>query len=159
MKIAVYDEIHGSAELEVQELAGLGPMQLRAEERIPGVTGKAFDLMAWYEAWCRIRKGSVLQNPTRLQVEAADEFQASVPWNELGQAMFLYAQENGEPLQKGYPIRLYVPDGSSECLNVKSVVRIRFDYGNSEDLTATYGFKNVVSPDQLKKGKAPNSNT
>jgi hypothetical protein len=151
MRISVYDELCGNAEFTVDELKALAPVHLAMEDRVQEVEGRAFDVPSWYDAW-RQRQGKANgRKPSHMTVEAADEFQASIPWEQLGRAAFLYEQ-NGQPLKKGFPIRLYVPDGSSECLNVKSVVQIRISY--SEGLEeAAYGFKNQISPDELKLKK------
>lgn len=149
MKIRVYDEVSGHAELTVQEMAALAPRLVSLEERVPGVQGQAFELKAWYAAWQNQQQHRAEGEPARMTVEAVDEFQASIPWKELGEAVFLFEQ-NGEPLSKGFPIRLYVPNGSSECLNVKSVVQIRFQYTDDSSQEATYGFKNQVTLEELK---------
>jgi len=152
MKISIYDELYGSAELTVGEMRALAQESLSLAERVPGVEGKAFDINGWYKAWRRQPSGSS-QAPAYMTVEASDEFQATIPWGQLSKAVFLYEQ-NGLPLQKGFPLRLYVPDGSSECLNVKSVVKIRFGYNKNEvSANAVYGFKNEVSLDSLKLKK------
>ncbi|TDG00648.1 molybdopterin-dependent oxidoreductase [Paenibacillus piri] len=152
MKISIWDEAIGNAQLSTEELKQAAPLHVTLEDRVPGVEGRAFDVKAWYRAQRRQR--SPEENggePLFMTVEAVDEFQATIPWDELDQAVFLYEQ-NGAPLQKGFPIRLYVPDGSSECLNVKSVVSIRFGYRHPVE-KATYGFKNEVSIEELKLKK------
>lgn len=151
MKITVYDEIGGTEQCTVAEMSSLAPVHFPLEERVPGVKGQAFELKPWFLAWRGKRGAAVNREPVYMIVEAVDEFQATIPWEQLNQAVFLYEQD-GKPLQKGFPIRLYVPDGSSECLNVKSVVSIRFEYG--QDVTeASYGFKNKVSIEDLKFNK------
>ncbi|MCX7568495.1 molybdopterin-dependent oxidoreductase [Tumebacillus sp. DT12] len=85
---------------------------------------------------------------THAVFHASDEFQATVPVGDLGQALLLF-QQDGEPLKKGFPVRLLVPDGSSDCLNVKSVVRIEFVKHTAPEQEATFGFKNMVSPAEL----------
>lgn len=152
MKIEVYDEMYGMAKLEVDELARLSSVHLEAGERVAGASGRAFDVPAWYRGWRESREaGGDGETPSGIQVEAADEFQAFIPWEELGRAIILYGQAGGEPLDKGYPLRLYVPGGSSECLNVKSVIRIRVLYRSGEGASASYGFRNRVTPEQLRK--------
>jgi hypothetical protein len=44
---------------------------------------RAFDLYTWYRAWSKATK-----SPTHIHVEASDEFQATVPWEEQVQADF-----------------------------------------------------------------------
>ncbi|MBE1441386.1 molybdopterin-dependent oxidoreductase [Paenibacillus sp. OAS669] len=149
MKITLYDEIGGTEQFTVAELCSLAPVHFPIGERVPGVEGLAFELKSWYEAWMKRREAVTDREPVVMKVEAADEFQASIPWEQLDRAAFLYEQD-GKPLQKGFPIRLYVPDGSSECLNVKSVVSIRFEY-NSTVHEASYGFKNKISIEELKR--------
>ncbi|MDF2960187.1 MAG: hypothetical protein K0S39_1922 [Paenibacillus sp.] len=151
MKISVYDEVSGAAEFTVEELTSLAPLHLSLEDRVPGTEGKAFDVKAWFREFQQRQQARTDRVPDHMAVEAVDEFQAVIPWGQLDQAVFLYEQ-NGKPLQKGFPIRLYVPDGSSECLNVKSVVKIRFGYHGAAD-EATYGFKNQVSVEELKLKK------
>lgn len=152
MNIRVYDEIYGEALLTVEDMASAGGESFDAADRVPGAAGRAFDVKTWHRTWSAARSAGQDREPVRLQVEAADEFQASVPWSELDKALFLYAQADGSPLAKGYPLRLYVPGGSSECLNVKSVVTVRLLYDEAErEPEATYGFKNTISLDELKR--------
>jgi hypothetical protein len=151
MKISVYDERSGNAEFSIEELAQMAPLHLALQDRVPGVEGEAFEVKAWYRAWRKQRQQVLETEPAYMAVEAVDEFQATIPWEQLDQAVFLYKQ-NGGPLEKGFPIRLYVPNGSSECLNVKSVVRIRFGYHNVAQ-EASFGFRNQVSMDELKLWK------
>lgn len=151
MKINIYDEIIGYEQCTVEEMSGLAPVHLSLEERVPGVPGKAFDLKAWHREWRKLRQPADDREPALMKVEAIDEFQAAIPWEQLDRAVFLYEQD-GRPIAKGFPIRLYVPDGSSECLNVKSIVTIRFMYAERA-AKATYGFKNIVTTDELKLKK------
>jgi DMSO/TMAO reductase YedYZ molybdopterin-dependent catalytic subunit len=148
MKIRVYDEVSGQAEFTVEEITALAPRMVSLAERVPGMEGEAFELQEWYRAWQKQMPLQADREPAQMTVEAADEFQATIPWEELEQAVFLYKQ-NGEPLVKGFPIRLYVPNGSSECLNVKSVVSIRFLYRDAS-AEATYGFKNHIALEDLR---------
>ncbi|WP_409345251.1 molybdopterin-dependent oxidoreductase [Paenibacillus sp. MBLB4367] len=122
---------------------------LEIGDRVPESEGRAFDFQAWYKAWKDAGKERIEEMPTHLKVEAADEFAATIPWAELGHAAFVY-EVNGEPLSKGFPLRLYVPDGSSKCLNVKSVVRITLLHDNQTSGEATYGFMNQINPDDLR---------
>ncbi|WP_310186225.1 hypothetical protein [Bacillus sp. 3255] len=138
--------------LTVLDMVHLANGTLAVEDRVPNVRGEGFDLQSWYESWRSSRGGTEQGDPTHVKVEAVDEFQALMPWHQMGTAFFLYAQD-GEPLKKGYPIRLYVPDGSSECLNVKSVVHIWFLHDAALGEEATFGFKNKVTLDELKMKK------
>lgn len=156
MEISVYDEVNGNGQLTVPEMAAMSPSILPLQERVPAVSGRAFDVKAWYRAWSEQNTKAEAdqgKEPVLLKVEASDEFQAVIPWPQLDQACFLFEQEDGQPLQKGYPLRLYVPDGSSECLNVKSIVGIYFLYEGQAEQEATYGFKNMVSLDEMKLRK------
>jgi hypothetical protein len=136
--------------LTVEEMLEMNPLIVNINERVPEVEGKAIDLFSWYAVWIKASKLTRLAPPTHLSVEAADEFCATIAWEELQQAVLLYEQD-GKPLVKGYPIRLYVPDGSSACLNVKSVVKLQFIHQSDLESTATYGFKNKITLDDLKK--------
>jgi hypothetical protein len=142
--------------LSVVEMLAMNPKIVNINERVPGVAGKAIDLFSWYDSWAKAMHLTPLDYPTHLSVEAADEFCATIAWPELQQAALLFEQE-GLPLHKGFPLRLYVPDGSSACLNVKSVVKLEFihqlslDSKVDLDSKATYGFKNKITLDDLKK--------
>ncbi|OCT11656.1 hypothetical protein A8709_27665 [Paenibacillus pectinilyticus] len=143
-------DIHSTTEtFTVDEMVALAEQKLNSQDRVPEVQGEAFDLKGWYRSWKNTHHVEEREEPTHVKVEAVDEFQALMPWSQVEQALFLYAQE-GQPLKKGYPIRLYVPDGSSECLNVKSIVKIWFLRDASLGEEATYGFKNKVSLEELK---------
>jgi hypothetical protein len=136
----------------VQDMISLGSTRVNIAERVPGIDGMAMDLTSWYALWVKWSGQPISQPPTHLRVEAEDEFSATIAWPELQTAVLLYEQ-GGAPLQKGYPLRLYVPDGSSACLNVKSVIKLEFlhqaDLGNQ----AAYGFKNNLSPLDLRMKK------
>jgi hypothetical protein len=148
VQIAIIDDLSGGRRvLTVKEMAAEAPLRLSLSERVPGIEGEAFDLKSWWRAR-RTEQEREREEPTHLIVEAADEFQAVIPWGELDQAVLLYAV-NDEPLKKGYPIRLYVPDGSSACLNVKSIVQIRFAFDHSLGTEARFGFKNEITSDEL----------
>ncbi len=143
-------DLHKNKEaFTVDEMVALAELRLNSQDRVPSVEGEAFDLKSWYRNWSNKRKKSAAEEPTHVRVEAVDEFQALIPWGQVDQALFLYAQE-GQPLKKGYPIRLYVPDGSSECLNVKSIVKVWFLNDPALGEEATFGFKNKVTLDELK---------
>jgi hypothetical protein len=149
MKILVVDERNGQGEFTAEGMAELAGVKLAASDRVPGVEGNAFDLKNWYAVWKQNAGKTDGEEPTHVRVEAADEFQATIPWRELHQAFFLYEQNN-QPLKKGYPIRLYVPDGSSSCLNVKSVVKVYFLYDAALGDAAEFGFKNRITPEDLR---------
>ncbi|CAM4357654.1 hypothetical protein [Paenibacillus tarimensis] len=121
-----------------------------AADRIPGAAGDAFDWHAWYQAWSAKqglkREGS--PEPTHLQVEAADSFEAVIPWSQLSKAAVVYSI-NGQDLGSSGPLRLYVPDGESACLNVKRVTVFRIGYADGKQPEATYGFKNQFTPAEL----------
>ncbi|KRF03551.1 hypothetical protein ASG89_01935 [Paenibacillus sp. Soil766] len=146
----VVSDLHKNQEtFTVDEMVALADQRLNIQDRVPSVEGEAFDLKSWYQNWNNQGKQRTAEEPTHVRVEAIDEFQALIPWIQVDQALFLYAQE-GQPLKKGYPIRLYVPDGSSECLNVKSIVKVWFLNDPALGEEATYGFKNKVTLDELK---------
>lgn len=104
-------------------------------DRVPGVPGEAFGLKAWYASFGQ-------PAITHLLVRAEDGFEAVVPASQLEGALFQYAIE-GRPLTKGGPLRLYVPDGSSACLNVKSVVAIVFVSDPAQGDEASYGHRHM----------------
>ncbi|OAS21302.1 hypothetical protein [Paenibacillus oryzisoli] len=133
----------------VEEMVAIADLRCNIQDRVPSVEGEAFDLKSWYRSWHSNGQKRIDEEPTHVRVEAVDEFQALIPWGQTDQALFLYAQE-GQALKKGYPIRLYVPDGSSECLNVKSIIKIWFINDPALGEEATYGFKNKITLDELK---------
>lgn len=89
-----------------------------------------------------------LETATHVIFHASDEFQALLPIAEARTAYLLFQQDDS-PLKKGFPVRVIVPNGSSECLNVKSVIYIEFIQHAQPEQEATYGFKNTVSPEEL----------
>ncbi|MFC5529350.1 hypothetical protein [Cohnella yongneupensis] len=127
--------------LDMRNLAGT---TFAVSTRVPGVPGEAFDLMAWYTAAARDQEGTVnpAPEPTHLLVRAADGFEAVVPKSQLKGALFQFAID-GMPLTKGGPLRLYVPDGTSACLNVKSVVSVVLAADDSLGDEAGYGHRHV----------------
>ncbi len=142
------------ARMTPEAMASLAGASFRIAERVPEADGEAFDWHSWYEAWIALNKleaGEAL--PTHLLVEAADTFQASIPWEQLQRAALVHAL-NGAPLKKGGPVRLYVPDGSSKCLNVKSIVKLSLVRLHEPDqLDASYGFKHTFTPADLRINK------
>ncbi|MCC3375694.1 molybdopterin-dependent oxidoreductase [Cohnella sp. REN36] len=118
-------------------------------ERVPGAPGEGFAWLSWYEAAKTGSEGGA--PPTHLVVRAEDGFQAVLPWEQLGQTLLQYAVE-GRPLEQGGPMRLYVPDGSSACLNVKWVAELRIVRDTQLGEEAGYGFVNEISPGRLRAG-------
>lgn len=90
-----------------------------------------------------------LAESTHAIFHASDDFQAILPIEQLENALLLFSQEE-KPLKKGFPVRLLVPDGHSDCLNVKSVVSINFIRSEPHQ-KAEFGFANTVSPDDLAR--------
>lgn len=118
----------------------LGPL-LDVTPIVPTFTGKATPVSSLIE---------IIQpfaESTHAVFHASDDFQAVLPKADLQNAYLLFQQED-LPLKKGFPVRLLVPDGHSECLNVKSVVKIEF-VKTDPGQTAAFGFKNTVSPEEL----------
>lgn len=150
-RIRIEHEGVDAANAMPEEMAALAGRVFPLRDRVEGGAGEAFDFAAWYEAWRREQGlAEAAPYPTHLKVEAADTFEALIPWAQLRDAAFQFAQE-GRPLAKGGPIRLYAPNGSSECLNVKSVVVCRFLRLEQEQEEASYGFKNTFSPQEMRK--------
>ncbi|MFC5700594.1 hypothetical protein ACFPVX_04800 [Cohnella faecalis] len=139
----------GHVELTTPEqMALLAGRTFAVADRVPGIAGEAFDFGEWYSAAVVKRSRADGREPatlTHLSVRAADEFEAVIPLEQLGAALFQY-RIDGLPLDKGKPIRLYVPDGSSACLNVKSVVTIGLVSDPTLGEEAAYGFRNEITP-------------
>lgn len=142
---------------------GLEPIQTTAEEMaaaagrifplsdiIENGAGEAFDFLMWYSSWRSANGiGEEIPLPSHLQVEAADAFEAVIPWEQLAGSAVQYRADNA-PLAKNGPIRLYVPNGSSDCLNVKRVIVCRFIQQEESRGEASYGFKNKFSPQEMR---------
>jgi hypothetical protein len=157
MNVSIYDRQLSRTgtspiEMTVEEMVSLAPELLPISERVAGVEGKAFDLKSWYGSLRRRYEAEGVE-PTHLRVTAVDNFEAIIPWTQLDSAAILYAQENDLPLSKGYPIRLYVPNGSSLCLNVKSLVILHILYDDALGQEAEYGYRNEISLEALKTKK------
>lgn len=130
-----------------QEMAALTSKIFPVANRVPEAIGEAFDLLDWYSAI-----GQPSAEMTHMIVRAADEFQVVIPREQLTNALLQYSIA-GSPLAKGGPLRLYVPDGSSACLNVKSVVSLQFVVDPNLGDAASYGFRNEVTEIKVIKGK------
>ncbi|XEC96432.1 hypothetical protein AB6A23_07775 [Paenibacillus tarimensis] len=150
--IRIFHEGVAVGTISPQEMAELAGGTFDISERVPNAEGKAFDFHSWYKAW-RHQNGldEDISVPNQLTVEAADTFEAVIPWSQLENAAVLYASPDGGALTKSGPIRLYAPNGTSDCLNVKSIVLMRFMHDGSHNREAHYGFKNVFTPDELRK--------
>ncbi|WP_339204079.1 hypothetical protein MHH56_23395 [Paenibacillus sp. FSL K6-3182] len=139
-----------------EEMAKLSGASFLIAGRVPDAEGEAFDLYQWYAAWMRdnnSENAAASKTPSYLIVEAADSFEATIPWEQLEQAAVLY-RINGLPLQKAGPIRLYVPNGSSKCLNVKSIVKLKIGHDEpNTQVEAAYGFKHTFSMNDLRNNK------
>jgi hypothetical protein len=136
--------------LGTEEMAELSGAVFPLRERVPGTEGDAFDFAAWYAAWT-LREGLAgAPEPTHLNVVAGDSFEATIPWSQLQDAAVLF-RVAGEPLRRGGPVRLYVPNGTSACLNVKNVIAFRTIHDPESGDDSEYGFRNVFSPEELRK--------
>ncbi|WP_169713752.1 molybdopterin-dependent oxidoreductase [Paludifilum halophilum] len=145
-KITVDGSVQRPFHLTWEAANDLDDQTVQPGERVPGLEGEAFSLKSLLE------QAGVADDVTHLIFHATDEFQADIPLGELEQAFLLYSQE-GRPLTRAYPARLYVPDGSSNCLNVKSVRRIQavIRTGHEAEQEASFGFKQVMRPDDIRK--------
>lgn len=153
-EINIYHFHYGHSVTSAAEMAGVAGERFDIGQRVPEVSGEAFDLLAWYTNRFRPGEegGTLSDRPSTLVVESSDTFEATIPWDQLTQAAVLFAKD-GEPLGHNGPIRLYVPNGSSKCLNVKSIVTIRIESEalSSVEGEASYGFKRTFSKDELFK--------
>ncbi|GBF73104.1 hypothetical protein PA598K_01389 [Paenibacillus sp. 598K] len=134
-----------------QQLRELGGDVFPIGERVPGAAGLAVDFHQWYAAWRAACGVTGTETPAALHVRAHDAFEAHIPWAQLDGAAFGIADEDGGPLRRGGPIRLYVPGGASDCLHVKQLAAMVFDEQPLPEDEATYGFRNIVEPAQLRK--------
>jgi hypothetical protein len=120
-------------------MAGLAGEVFPVSDRVPGIEGEGIDVLAWYRALAE-----ACPEPTHLVATAGDRFEATVPREQLKDALFQVSKE-------GY-LRLYVPNGTSACLNVKNVVSLLFACDEKKGTEASFGFKNNISPDELSRG-------
>jgi len=126
------------------------------ESRVPGASGIAFDWHKWFEEWLFLLSYTTqckLAAPTHLKLYASDSFEAIIPWAQLREAAVLFAEPDGSPLTTAGPIRFYVPNGTSKCLNVKNVVRIVISTEEALSDEASFGFKQQWSADELRRKK------
>lgn len=65
--------------------------------------------------------------PTSFEVCGTDGFYAAVPWRSAEQAMFRFPVDADHAATSG-GLRLFVRNSDNACLNVKSIVDIRFEY-------------------------------
>ncbi|MBD2872569.1 hypothetical protein [Paenibacillus arenilitoris] len=146
----------GSSATTAEAMAELAGGHFPIADRVPGAAGEAFDWHRWHNAWLKSagrEETAGTGTPTHLAVEAADGFEATIPWEQLTHAAVLFAVGN-EPLSAAGPIRLYVPSGSSKCLNVKSIVKLKIGHNAaSGEIEASYGFKRTFSADDLRMKK------
>ena len=143
----------GSFTVSVDEIKELGGNCFPIRERVSGAAGLAVDFRTWYTAWRRrVESVDSMPEPASLHVKAQDTFEAHIPWSQLADAALGIADDDGSPLSRGGPVRLYVPSGSSDCLHVKQLVLLQFIQDPLPNDEATYGFKNVFSPNELRKG-------
>lgn len=142
-QVQVRGAIHHATDLKYSDFVEgkLGP-HLDVNPIVPQFSGIATPISSLFEMI------TPLQECTHIIFHASDEFQATIPLEEVGDALLLF-QQDGHPLQKGFPVRLIVPNGASECLNVKSVVKIEFVQHMQPEQSATFGFKNLVPPSTL----------
>jgi hypothetical protein len=152
LRIHIIDPHIGQLHVTPSEWAEQAATKFDMNERVVGVPGEAFDFMEWYEGWRSNNRIFVLTQPTHLRVTAVDEFTALIPWGQLEQAAIQYAI-HGEPLTKGYPIRLYVPNGTSDCLNVKGVIQVELLYASDLGEEAIFGFKNLIKLEDMFTSK------
>jgi len=132
------------ASFTYEEFRRMDDETVEPEKWVPGVKGNALRLQVL------LRRVGLRLDTTHLRFWGADDFQAEIPVTDLQDAFLLY-RKNGRPLKKGYPVRLYVPQGESNCLNVKSIVRVEAVAYEGADAKkpATFGFRNVIRPEEL----------
>lgn len=150
--IEIEHEQFGIETWTAASMAELAGETFPLNERVPEAAGLAFDWMNWFNEWLLLLKHTSqcrLEQGTHLKLYAADSFEAVIPWTQLRQAAVQFAEEDGSPLAAGGPIRFYVPNGSSKCLNVKNVVRIVVSSDSAIGETASYGFKQQFSAKEL----------
>ena len=155
---------HTDSELKVTFALSELAMWLKAERQGqaagPGEFGDRYSASLLYLTTLhRIARDASL--PTYFEVSGDDGFYAQIPWTFADSAMFRFPaapsqmrpiSENGfesspgnsseNSSDDGEGLRLYVNNSSNACLNVKSIVRIRF----ANDKVLTEPVFGAVSP-------------
>lgn len=150
-EINIYHFQFGHSVTTADEMVRIAGGSFEIGQRVPEAAGEAFDLQAWYNGWSALQEEKQeLRKPAVLKVEAADSFEATIPWGQLDRAAVVFSLD-GKPLEANGPIRLYVPDGSSRCLNVKRIVALYIGNAGSDNGEAAYGFKQTFTLDEMRK--------
>jgi len=104
--------------ISFMELESLKDLTIPVEDYVPRKQAEAVALKEL------LKQHSISSDFSYVVFTAEDGFNQKIARQDLDHAFFVFKQK-GEPLTKGFPVRLYVPGNESDCLNVKSVVRIQ----------------------------------
>lgn len=107
------------APISYEELECLKDPAIPVEDYVPR---KQAEAVSFFDI---VKAKSISTDFSHVVFTAEDGFHQRVAKEELEHAFFVFKQK-GQPLTKGYPVRLYVPGSDSDCYNVKSVVRMGF---------------------------------
>lgn len=112
-------------------------------EKIPGAF-RVSDISKFGDRWRGagvslkpvLDMASPSKNATHVTFHAEGDFAASIPLREAEKGILIYKLDNGSLERKfGGPVRFVVPEGTSECNNVKSLIRIEVTVGKGKDTT------------------------
>jgi DMSO/TMAO reductase YedYZ molybdopterin-dependent catalytic subunit len=109
--------LHQPIDCRIEDLEQWADPHIPVEKYVPQKEGEAVLLNKV------ITELSLQGAYTHAKFKAEDGYSQLVAIEDLASAFLLFKQ-GGKPLSKGFPVRLYVPAGNTDCLNVKSVVEI-----------------------------------
>jgi len=104
--------------ISFEDLESLKDLTIPVDDYVPRKQAEAVSLKDLLQRY------SISPDYSHAIFTAEDGFLQKIARQELDRAFFVFKQK-GEPLTKGFPVRLYIPENESDCLNVKSVVRIQ----------------------------------
>lgn len=110
--------INKSFSISSEQLEKWKDETIPVDDYVPGKEGEAVFLMGLLK-----NLGVENEDFSDAIFTAGDGYEQKIQRMDL-QSAFLLFKQKGEPLKKGFPVRLYVPTSENDCLNVKSVVKI-----------------------------------
>ncbi|AFH64081.1 hypothetical protein ACVNS2_25740 [Paenibacillus caseinilyticus] len=133
--IQIFDDHKGDEFFDIGEMISVSTYHLDAEERVPGLKGRAVDWDHWYKSWAAMASGESYLIPTHLKIIAVDGRTAVIPWDRLRDAMFVYETPENGTLET---IHFVVP-GEDERMNLPNVMQLNMIYNMELSGEPEYG--------------------
>ncbi|MCZ8521095.1 MULTISPECIES: hypothetical protein [Paenibacillus] len=133
--IQIFDDHKGDEFFDTGELISVSTYHLDAEERVPGLKGRAVDWQHWYKSWAAMASGESYRVPTHLLLIGVDGRTATIPWVLLQEAMFIYETPEDGTLET---ISFVVP-GGDERMNLPHVRQLNIIYNMELPGEPVYG--------------------